>query len=397
MQSSSSKNTHPPSLWYFSIAGLCCLCIAVGLCRFAYTPIVPALISQHWVTLAGASYLGTINFLGYFIGAFLGQRANNYFEISSVIKTTLVLSMIALALCGFNLGFIWLACWRFIAGATGGLLVVVTPSTILKKIPIDYRARSSGIMFTGIGIGVVLSSVLLPFLISKTSIMNAWLAAAALVFIATVIAWPAFAKKHHEKIILLPKQPAIHKNNLYIIFLLTIAYALLAIGQIPHSLFFVDYVHRELDLTLVTSGIFWTIFGIGSLMGPFFSGYIADKMGSYKGLLIGFFVCAASTLMVVFNKIILLYIVSAFLMGAALPGIVTLISLRLVELVGTNSHAVFWGRFTLYYALVQVVGAYGMSYLLHLGFNYTDCFIIASTAFLIGFLIVLFSEKNKIK
>jgi predicted MFS family arabinose efflux permease len=396
MQTITPTSSHQFPVWYLSIAGLCCLCIAIGLCRFAYTPIVPALINQHWVTLAGASYLGTINFFGYFIGAFLGQRANQYFEISSVIKTNLVISTIALALCGIHLGFIWIACWRFIAGATGGILMVVTPSTILKKIPIHDRGKTSGIMFTGIGIGIILSSLFFPFLISKTSITSAWLTAATLAFIATFIAWPAFSKKYHAGTTQLITKTSISKNIFYSIILLTVAYSFFAIGQIPHSLFFVDYVHRELNLSLVKSGMFWTVFGIASLIGPFFFGYIADKVGVYKGLLIALFLCFISALIVIFNKIMILYVVSSFLMGASLPGIVTLMSLRLIELVGTDLHAIFWGRITLYYALIQVAGTYGMSYLLHLGFNYTDCFIIAGVAFLIAFFIVLFSEKKRL-
>ena len=84
------NNTTRLHLWYFSIAGLCSLFIGLGLCRFTYTPMVPALIHQEWVTQVGASYLGTINFFGYFLGAFLGQQANKYFEIPVIIKWNLM-------------------------------------------------------------------------------------------------------------------------------------------------------------------------------------------------------------------------------------------------------------------------------------------------------------------
>jgi predicted MFS family arabinose efflux permease len=389
------ENSNSTHCWYFAIAGLCSLFIGLGLCRFCYTPIIPALINQHWVTESGASYLGTINFFGYFLGAFLGQRVNKYLEIPTVIKINLITSIIGLALCAINLGFVWLALWRFIVGITGAMLMVLTPSTILKKVPVNVRGRVSGMMFTGIGIGIILSGIFFPFL-AKTSIMSAWLAAALLCSVATMIAWPAFSKKHYLKITQPREQTTIDRSHLFIIILLVIAYSLFAIGQIPHTLFLVDYVHRKLELSLITSGMFWTVFGIGSLMGPFIAGFIADKVGVYKALLSAFLACFLGITIIVFNKILILYLLSSFLMGFLLPSIVALTSSRLIELVGTECHPNFWGKMTLYYAISQVVGAYGMSYLLRRGFNYTDCFVIAGVAFLIGLIIILFTKAPRL-
>ena len=44
------------------------------LCRYAYAPLVPAMIAAVWVDPAGAGYLGGFNALGYLCGA-LRDRA----------------------------------------------------------------------------------------------------------------------------------------------------------------------------------------------------------------------------------------------------------------------------------------------------------------------------------
>ncbi|MBE9553867.1 MAG: YbfB/YjiJ family MFS transporter, partial [Proteobacteria bacterium] len=54
-----------------SFVGLAGGLIGVGICRFAYTPLVPVMIGEGWITEAQAGYLGAINFAGYFAGAAL--------------------------------------------------------------------------------------------------------------------------------------------------------------------------------------------------------------------------------------------------------------------------------------------------------------------------------------
>jgi MFS family permease len=50
-------------------AGLAASLVGIGLSRFAYTPLVPALISAGWFTPADTAYLGAANLAGYLAGA----------------------------------------------------------------------------------------------------------------------------------------------------------------------------------------------------------------------------------------------------------------------------------------------------------------------------------------
>ncbi len=389
-----SDNTNKSSIWYPAIAGFCVFFIGIGLCRFAYTPLITAIIHQAWASQVGAAWLGTINFLGYLSGALLGIRSTRYLNAPTTIKLSLVLSIVSLALSAIHWGFIWLAAWRFVAGITGAVLMVLTPSTILKKIDKPHRGRVAGIMFTGVGLGIVLAGLLFPHLV-KWSVSIAWLSAALLSLIATLIAWRAFSSATE-----IPANSALisERNKVvrpYVIYYLTIAYALFAVGVVPHSLFLVDYVHRELQFNLVVSGWFWSIFGIGALVGPFLAGLLLDKIGSYKSLIVIFILACIGVPLLLFNKIAFLYVLSAFLAGALFPGIATLMSARLLELVGPECHAVRWGKMTLVFSIVQALGSAMMSYLLHIGFTYTGCFLLGTVALIIStVLIILAKEKN---
>ena len=54
---------------FATLAGLCGSFVAIGLARFAYTPLIPALIQAHWFTSSQAVTLGAANFAGYLLGA----------------------------------------------------------------------------------------------------------------------------------------------------------------------------------------------------------------------------------------------------------------------------------------------------------------------------------------
>ncbi|WP_176510439.1 YbfB/YjiJ family MFS transporter, partial [Pseudomonas urethralis] len=63
----------PRAPWLPIWAGLCASLVGIGLARFAYTPLIPALINAHWFANAAVVYLGAANLAGYLVGALIGR------------------------------------------------------------------------------------------------------------------------------------------------------------------------------------------------------------------------------------------------------------------------------------------------------------------------------------
>ena len=57
--------------WSIALAGMVALAVAMGIGRFAFTPILPMMLNDGVLDLPGASWLASANYLGYMLGALL--------------------------------------------------------------------------------------------------------------------------------------------------------------------------------------------------------------------------------------------------------------------------------------------------------------------------------------
>lgn len=371
------------STWYLGFVGMSCVFVGIGIGKFAYAPITPFLVKQGWTTQAGVGYLGTANFLGYFLGVMFSNNLLKYFQKLCIIKYSFFACICCLFLLSANLGFIWLASLRFFIGIAGAFLFVFSPGLILKNIPDCYKGLISGFIFMGSGLGIILSGLFISSL-AKKGVMFSWLGSAGITLFAGALSWPALKKLNLSSIEQSSLKIKKLSNNKKIIFLLSCAYGLFGIGAVPNILFLIDYIHRKLIIEPIISGYFWSIFGVGSIVGPLSIGLLSDKIETRKSLLFSFIAASLFISLITFFNFVSLFIISSFLIGAILPSIVLLVSKKILDLVGAESHSIYWGRLTIIYAISQEASSYCMSLLLHLGFRYENCFLISIFAFVLG-------------
>jgi Uncharacterised MFS-type transporter YbfB len=73
-QATAHRRNEGGPVWLSAAAGLCASLVGLGLARFAYTPLIPALIAAKWFSPADAVYLGAANLAGYLAGRFPDTR-----------------------------------------------------------------------------------------------------------------------------------------------------------------------------------------------------------------------------------------------------------------------------------------------------------------------------------
>ena len=243
-----------------TVAALCANLVGIGLARFGYTPLIPALIAAGWFAPSAAVYLGAANLAGYLAGAlgarWIAARAGAAWSL----RSAMLLTAASLFACAFPLGFSWFFVWRFVSGGTGGMLMALAAPAVMPIVPVDRRGLAGGMIFTGVGLGIAASGTLVPALIGL-GLPETWFGLGTLSLALTALAWnswpPAITKQ---------PQPQQRRASAPPLRSLYVEYALNAVGLVPHMVFLVDFVARGLGQGLHAGAVYWVIFGAGAVV-----------------------------------------------------------------------------------------------------------------------------------
>jgi len=118
--------------------------VGVGLARFAYTPLIPALIAAHWFPPSAAAYLGAANLAGYVAGALLARPIALRAGSAPGLRAMMTIAAAAFLACAFPLSFGWFFLWRFVSGVSGGVLMALAAPVVLAHVPPSRRGLAGG-------------------------------------------------------------------------------------------------------------------------------------------------------------------------------------------------------------------------------------------------------------
>jgi predicted MFS family arabinose efflux permease len=347
--------------WRATLSGSCGSLVGIGLARFAYTPLLPALVSAGWFAQADAAYLGAANLAGYLAGALLARPMAARAPAPLVPRAMMLLATAAFFGCAWPLSFAWFFLWRFAAGMAGGALMVLAAPTVLPQVPQARRGLASGAIFAGVGLGIAASGSFVPLLLQQ-GLRQAWFGLGILSLVLTAIAWTGWP---NHRAAARQKHAGRHPRPVRLLRTLYTQYGLNAAGLVPHMIFLVDFVARDLGQGLDAGARCWVLFGLGAIVGPMVTGHVADKAGFGATLRLAFLIEAASVALPLLAPGPAGLIVSSIVVGAFTPGIVPLVLGRVHELLPHDADAqkAAWSAATTSFAVAQAAAAYGLSYL----------------------------------
>lgn len=358
------------------------MCLGIGILRFSYTALLPSTrIAYDW-SLQFSSILGSANLLGYLMGAFWAMKLPQNPNMSKFILGAAFAGTISLLSCAFpNFSESWYIFWRVISGVSGGLLMILSPSIVAQCSLPEERLSINFIGFSGIGIGVLLATLFLPYL-DRISTQSAWLILFGFALLISLI------------LMYLLKIFQSHLSNLSsntyspntvdgMYFSLLIVYAASAFAYVPHSLFWIDYLKNTLHLNLYHINLNWILYGSGSALGAVSAYILARKFGNFLALKILYSVYVVAILIAIFDFNPILTYTSSFFTGLLNPAVVFLTSYTIMHLYGV-AYKKLWSVATLSFAITQLIGGLCFSGLQHLGVSYHQQFILASTVLALG-------------
>lgn len=384
-----SEHAEPATaIWRGVLSAFCACLIGIGLARFAYTPLLPALVADHWFEPAAAAYLGAANLAGYLVGALSGRPLSARVPIVVVLRAMMLLATATFFACAYPLGFAWFFVWRFVAGAAGGALMVLAAPTVLPHVPASRRGLAGGAIFMGVGVGIAISGTLVPLLLAQ-GLRETWFGLGAAALLLTLVGWTGWPRASAPAI-LSAQEPAPLKQ--WSLRALYAEYALNAGGWVPHMVFLVDFIARGRGEGIKTGSEYWVVFGLGATVGPVLVGHLADRAGFAAALRAAFLFQMAAVAIPALGLGRIWLIVSSFVVGSFITGTVPLVLGRIHELIPRHpaQQKAAWSNATVGFALCQAAAAYGLSFIFaESGGNYRLLFGIGAAAMLLALTIDL--------
>lgn len=339
-----------PSILVPALAGLSALFVGLGLGRFAYTPLLPALVTAGWFAPGEAAGLGAANLITYLLGAMVARSLGRVVPLPALMRGSMLATAASLVVCGFRPGLGLFGLMRALAGVTGGVLMVLGPPSLLAAVPPARRGRVGGIVFAGVGIGIVAASSALPALL-RDGVPTAWFGLAVAAAAFTAIGWRGWPPT--------PPPPPPHDGAAARpLRRLVLAYGVNAIPVIPHMILISDYVARGLEAGVAAGSAAFVVYGIGAAIGPIAGGWIGDRLGFRRTLGLAVVVQTGAILLPAVIPTVPAAFLSALLVGSLTPGIPPLVLNRAAELAGPAGAARFWRAATIAFAVGQAIGAW---------------------------------------
>ncbi|GGM02209.1 MFS transporter [Streptomyces cinereus] len=140
------------------------LAVAMGIGRFAFTPILPLMIQEGTVHLAQTAWLSSSNYIGYLVGALslLKSKRHPLFIMLGLTLVTLTTWLASLS------GFGWLLVLRFLAGVASAWVLVSISAFAINWLK-SRQVASSGLIYTGVGIGITLTGLICSYFIFQSA------------------------------------------------------------------------------------------------------------------------------------------------------------------------------------------------------------------------------------
>lgn len=336
------------------IGGIISLAVAMGIGRFAFTPLLPLMLRDGIIDIAAGTEWAAANYIGYLIGALSASR----FAKNTRRGMMLGLAGIGITTLGIvfaDTTFTWLGTiLRGAAGIFSAWVLVCTSGWCLNALAARRASKQGSWIYTGVGLGITVTGVL-TWLGGQQPASYLWLALGALACAGTVLAMVCM--KERFSVASAPVPPTIatsvsegRQENAALV----ICYGTFGFGYIIPATF-LPTMARQLSSDPQIFGLTWPVFGLAAavsvaLVSRWLSGWKRTHVWALaQGCM------ALGTLLPLFVNALWAIAVSAVLVGGTFM-VATMAGLQLARERMPANPTMLLGRMTAGFAAGQIIG-----------------------------------------
>ena len=146
----------PISTMTLCVAGALSLTVAMGVGRFAFTPVLPLMIREGSLDVASGGWIAAANYVGYLTGALMAARLR--LRATQLALLGLFGTAVLTAMMSFSQPWLWIV-WRLLAGVASAWVFVATGVWCLGALAQAGRSHWGGAVYAGVGIGIAIAGL----------------------------------------------------------------------------------------------------------------------------------------------------------------------------------------------------------------------------------------------
>ncbi|MGD9808629.1 MAG: YbfB/YjiJ family MFS transporter [Deferribacterales bacterium] len=368
------------------LGGASALFLAMGVARFAFTPILPLMQGDFHFSDTVSGALASVNYLGYLLGAFYARYLSVTKRAYPFFIASIPLSLLLVGVMYIHSYPLWYTV-RFISGFLSAVVFVMSAEFIMDYLARLQRPQLGGMIYSGIGGGMVLSGLTVPILSKYFNSSEIWLWLAGLSLLPAFFAVFLTPKPHTAG----RDVPKTSKNVNRLIYLLSAAYLLEGAGYIITGTFMSVIVLRGTG-SVMLSGYVWVIAGLGAVLITPLWAMLAKRTGVANAMIYAFAMQAVSIALPVVFSGLTPTMLGAVGFGGTFLGIVslTLAYGRQISPGGTTTSVL-----TVFFSIGQMIGPLIAGYIAYSTGGFDLPVLMAASAAALGGLITFIIKKGE--
>ncbi|MBL8588309.1 MAG: YbfB/YjiJ family MFS transporter [Methylobacteriaceae bacterium] len=242
------------------LAGLLAMAAGMGVGRFVYTPILPAMMREAGLSAADAGFVASANFLGYLVGALAAAALARQAARPTALFLALAASAATSAAMALGETRAVFAALRFASGLASAFVFYAATTLSLEALMRRGRLDLQTVHFSGVGLGVAASALFTAAVFATGGDWRmAWLASGAITALA-LVAVVALAPRDASEAIAAPPAPAASRSVAPIV----LAYALVGYGYVITATFLVAIMRETAGPREET--LAWLVVGLSAAL-----------------------------------------------------------------------------------------------------------------------------------
>jgi predicted MFS family arabinose efflux permease len=373
------------------LAGICSLILAMGVARFAYTPLLPLMQHQAGLGVAAAGWLAAINYAGYLSGALIASLISDMVLKDRLYRMGMILAVASTVMMGLSSNLILWALSRFLAGMGSAAGLLLGSGLILNWL-IRHNHRSElGIHFSGIGLGIACSAAAVFLMSGGLNWREQWLVLAMLgcLLLVPALAWfpaPDKTKVTRSGQLMEDAPPGDLFMRLFMF-----AYFCAGAGYVVSATFIVAIIDHMPGLAGTGTVVFFVI-GVAAAPSCVVWDLIARRMGRLDALICASVLQVIGIMLPVLNSGLAAALAGAVLFGGTVMGVVSLVLTMAGQYYPTRP-AKMMGKMTLSYGAAQIMLPAVTGWMAAGSGSYTVGLYLAGAAMVVSSLVLLLLRR----